>query len=88
MKLRTLATGNTSLFGAAGLGYGAFLDTEELQDGATFTLPLSLGVEWEGERFGLAPRFTSRPVFGDELGEAETDADSWTAVLDVQLPFL
>lgn len=88
LKLLTTGSGNTNLFGTAGLGYGAFLDTEELQDGATFTVPLSVGMEWEGERFGLAPRFTYRPVFGDELGEAEGDADMWSAVMDVQLPFL
>jgi hypothetical protein len=88
LKLRTTAAGATNLFGAAGMGYGAFLDTEDLQDGATFTVPLSVGVEWEGERFGLVPRFTYRPVFGDELGEAEADADMWSAVMDVQLPFL
>jgi hypothetical protein len=88
VKLLTMGSGNTNLFGAAGLGYGAFLDTEELQDGATFTVPLSVGMEWEGDRFGLVPRFTYRPVFGDELGDAEADADMWSAVMDVQLPFL
>ena len=89
LKLRTLPSRNVGIFGAAGVGYGAFMDTEELQDGATFTVPVSMGVEVQGGGFGLAPRFTYRPVFGDELGDqAEADADSWTAVLDIQLPFL
>lgn len=89
LKLRSLPSGRMSVFGVAGLGYGAYLGTEELQDGATFTMPLSLGVEWEGRQFGLSPRFTYRPVFGDQLGdEAESDADSWAAVIDFQLPLL
>jgi hypothetical protein len=90
LKLNAKTSGNVGLFGAAGMGYGAFLGTEKLQDGATFTVPLSLGATWQGERYGLAPRFTYRPVFGDQLGHPGTsaDADSWTAVLDVRLPVL
>lgn len=87
-RLYTNRYGPVSLFGAAGLGYGAYLGSEELQDGATMTMPLGGGLEWRGRTMSVEPRFTYRPVFGDELGDEETDADSWTAVVDLVLPFL
>jgi hypothetical protein len=90
LKLQSQQSGNVGLFGVAGVGYGAYMGTEHLQDGATFTVPLAVGATWQGAHYGLAPRFTYRPVFGDELGSKSTraDADSWTAVLDVQIPYL
>lgn len=87
-KLNSSRYGPISLFGAAGLGYGAYLGSQELQDGATMTMPLGGGLEWRGRTMSVEPRFTYRPVFGDELGDEETDADSWTAVVDLVLPFL
>lgn len=88
LKLNTRQYGPISLFGLAGLGYGAFLGSEELEDGLTMTMPLGGGLEWEANRFILQPRFTYRPVFGDELGGEEADADSWSAILNVGLPFI
>lgn len=80
--------GNTSLFATAGVGYGAYFGTEELQDGATFATPISGGVEIEAGKALIMPRVTWRPVYGDELGQDNVDADTWSAVLDVGLPFL
>lgn len=88
LKVRTLASPKMDLYGAAGLGYGAYFGTSHLEDGATFGIPLSLGAEWQARSLSFAPRFTYRPVFGDQLGVSESDADSWVAVLDVQVPFL
>jgi hypothetical protein len=88
VKVRAPASGNIDLYGAAALGYGAYMSSDEIEDGTTFGLPLSLGAEWRLERLNFAPRFTYRPVFGDELGDVNADADSWIAVLDFQLPFL
>jgi hypothetical protein len=88
VKIRAPASGNIDLYGAAALGYGAYLSSDEVEDGTTFGLPLSVGAEWRLERLNFAPRFTYRPVFGDELGDVNADADSWIAVLDFQLPFL
>jgi hypothetical protein len=80
--------GDVSLFALAGVGYGAYFGTDELQDGLTFATPLSGGLEWDAGNFSLQPRVTYRPVFGDELGDLEGNADSWSAVLDVGLPML
>lgn len=88
VRLNTNRYGPVSLFGSAGLGYGAYLGSQELQDGATLTIPLGGGLEWRGRSMSVEPRFTYRPVFGDELGDGKTDADSWTAVVDLVLPFL
>lgn len=81
---------SVDLFGGVGLGYGAYLGTRRLQDGATLTLPLSLGATVEGRKFNVSPRFTYRPVFGDQLGQPrlDADADSWMATLDVRVPLL
>ncbi|MDB5048653.1 MAG: hypothetical protein JWO30_1724 [Fibrobacteres bacterium] len=88
VKVRPVRSDKVDLYAAAGLGYGAYLGTQRLEDGATFGIPLSVGAEWQRKNLGFAPRFTYRPVFGDQLGTSQSDADSWTAVLDVQLPFL
>jgi hypothetical protein len=88
VKYRAIQSGTLDLYGAAGLGYGAYLGTRQLQDGATLGMPLSVGAEWQARTLNFSPRFTYRPVFGDQLGDSKSDADSWTAVLDVQLPFL
>ncbi|HKP95539.1 MAG TPA: hypothetical protein VJ385_07270 [Fibrobacteria bacterium] len=87
-KVRTLSSHKVDLYGAAGLGYGAYFGTSRLEDGATFAIPMSVGAEWQAKKLSFSPRFTYRPVFGDQLGPTNADADSWTAVLDVQLPFL
>ena len=83
-------TDPSSLFALAGLGYGAYFGTDELQDGADLDHALSAAdSEWDRARTSrLQPRFTYRPVFGDELGDDDAEADSWTAVLDVGLPML
>lgn len=88
VKVNTRQYGPVNLFGAAGVGYGAFLGSEELQDGATMTLPIGGGIEYELGALTLQPRFTWRPVVGDEVGAEGADGDSWTALLDVELPFL
>lgn len=88
VKLNSRQYGPIRLFRVAGLGYGAFLGSEELEDGLTMTMPLGAGLEWESRNFTLQPRFTYRPVFGDELGGDEVEADSWSAVLDVEWPFI
>jgi hypothetical protein len=87
-KASTRERNSLSLFGAAGVGYGAFLGSDELDDLMTVTLPVSGGLAWRGRDFSLEPRVTWRPVLLDDLGDRELDADSWTAVLDVGLPFL
>lgn len=88
LKAETPERGDVSLFALAGVGYGAYFGTDELQDGLTFATPLSGGLEWDAGNFSLQPRVTYRPVFGDELGDLEGNADSWSAVLDVGLPML
>lgn len=87
LRASTAERGNVSLFALAGVGYGGYFGTDDLQDGLTFATPLSGGVEWEARNFSLQPRVTYRPVYGDQL-PGEADADSWTAVLDVGLPML
>jgi len=90
LRAATTQGRNINLFAGAGIGYGAFIGTRRLQDGATFDVPLSLGAMVETRYFGVSPRFTYRPVLGDQLGQPElnADADSWTAALDVRLPLL
>lgn len=88
VKLNSRQYGPLTLFGTAGLGYGMYFGSEELQDGLSVTMPLGAGVEYQGRNLTVEPRFTYRPVFGDQLGDTEADADSWAALLNVQLPFL
>lgn len=90
LKWTTNRPGQINGFAGAGLGYGAYTGSKDLQDGLTMTMPLSAGLEFvtKNKKMAYEPRFTYRPVFGDELGDEEADADSWTAVLDVALPFL
>jgi hypothetical protein len=88
LKYKVLRTAKSDLYGAGGVGYGAYFGTKRLEDGATFGVPLSVGADWAREKVILSPRFTYRPVFGDQLGPDDADADSWTAVLDLKLPFL
>jgi hypothetical protein len=88
VKYNLVRTSKTDLYGAGGIGYGAYFGTKRLEDGATFGVPLSVGADWAKEKVILSPRFTYRPVFGDQLGPDDADADSWTAVLDMRLPFL
>jgi len=90
LRAETTQGRNINLFGGVGIGYGAYIGTRKLQDGATFDMPLSLGAMVESRYFDIIPRFTYRPVFGDQLGEPElsADADSWTAALDVRVPLV
>ena len=87
VKASTPQRENVSLFALAGVGYGGYFGTDDLQDGLTFATPLSAGLEWEAKSFSLQPRVTYRPVYGDQI-PGEADADSWTAVLDIGLPML